>query len=563
MKTLLRTMRWALAAAMTLSGCRAEDVPEFAPELTVKTLAASVDETDVLLSGSYSYNGVGNVQLGFRYSRERTLLSEAELIRCEAGGDGRFHTGLKSLENGEYWYEAVAVLDGKETVGADGFFKIDFTLVPTIVTGIADITETGYLVTGQYSFASKRVPIRVGFFYEDSKEALAEAEFVEVAPTEGGELSMTIPFSFGVSCFYQAAAIVEGNVYRGEIKSAGMKNLSADGDANCFMVNEAGWYSFRANRPDGTTVIGDKVDWMWATGTDNGLVSNIRFADGMISFKLEKSVPASIVIGMKNGTNVVWNWHIWVTDAIDQTLGGVTFMDRNLGANNVSANSPESIGLMYQFGRKDPFIGARLMDNSIPTDVYESVPFSLDRSLERSWCADYVVNTDFMPDGFRHEGSEMDEEMAVANPMTYYGKYNAGGWSMGFETVKDFWGGVSKTKKNQDPCPAGYKVSSLSDITAFVNDVLCSSTSGATSVYGKTVEGKSTWGRIYTLGGVQYNWPATGWRAWSGVLSRPGNVIAMTTADATADKKMAIYWNWGNGDNRFCEAFPLRCVRIR
>lgn len=563
MKTLFRTMLSVLAAALTLCGCQSEDEPEIINELKVKTGAASVDETDVILSGVYTYDGLGTVKTGFRYSKERALLPETEIIACTPAEDGRFHVSLKSLENGEYWYEAVASLDGKESVGAEGFFKIDFSLVPTIVSGLADITDSGYRLTGQYSFMSKKTPIKVGFFYAATEDALADVDFVEVAPAEDGEIAYTVPFSFGVSCFYQAAAIVEGKVYRGDVKSAGMTNLSEEGDANCFVVREAGWYSFRANKPDGAPVSGDKVDWMWATGTDGTLLSNLKYADGVVSFKLERYSPASVLVALMNGDKVAWSWHIWITDAVDQTLGGVTFMDRNLGALAVSANSPESIGLMYQFGRKDPFIGTRIMDRSIATNLYESVAFSLDRSLERPWCADYVVNTALMPEGFRHVSSEMDEATAIANPMTHYGKYNAGGWNMSLDEVKDFWGGVSGSKRNQDPCPAGYKVSGLKDIRSFVNDVLCSSTSGASSVYGKTEDGKLTWGRVYTLDGVEYNWPATGWRAWSGVLARPGNVIAMTTADAISDKKMSIYWNWGNGDNYFCEAFPLRCVRMK
>lgn len=567
MKTLIRIMLSAFCAALVFTGCQSEEETDPIYTLTIKTGAAVVDETDVILSGTCTYDGPSTVNAGFRYSTVKALLSQSEFIPAVPGPDGKYATQLNSLANGEYWYQAVAELDGEISAGAEGFFKIDFSRIPTVITGIADITDDGYLLSGSYSFSSKKIPVRTGFFYASSEEGLASAEFTEVQPSAGGGLSYIVPLSFGSTCFYQAAAIVEDITYRGEVKSAGMTDLSAAGDANCFIVNEKGWYSFRTCKPDGTEVAGDFAGWIWATGLEGGIVSNVNYADGKVTFKLEKDDPASVIIALFSGQTVVWNWHIWVSDVKDQTLGGVTFQDRNLGANNVSANNPGSIGLMYQFGRKDPFIGTCVMDRTIATNLYESVAFSLDRSLDRPWCADYIVNTELMPEGFKHLTADMDEATAISNPMTHYGKYNAGGWALSNAQAQDLWGGVSGLKRNQDPCPAGYKVAAFSDYTAFINGVLLNSSSGATSVYGQTEDGKLTWGRIYTLDGEQYNWPATGWRAWSGIIARPGNGIAMSSANIYegTEKAVSIYWNWGTapGRNYFCEAFPLRCVRMK
>lgn len=560
----------AALAASVLFSCQEKPLPEPDPEyvLTVKTGRADVDETDVVLNGSYTYDGPDAVNVGLRYAADKSALASAELINCVADESGKFSTEVKGLANGEYYYQAVASVGDKEPVcGAEGFFKVDFSLVPTIVTGVADITDAGYVLKGEYAFSSKKVAIKVGFRYAATAEAIASAEFVEVAPEETGSFSTVVPLSFGASCFYQAVAVVEGTEYKGEVKSAGMTDLSVNGIANCYIVKETGWYMFPAKKADGSVAAGNSAGWIWATGTDKNLVSNVAYSDGVISFKVEKYAQASVVIALYNGDTCVWTWHIWMSDVAPQTLGTTTFLDRNLGAIAKSADEPGSIGLMYQFGRKDPFIGTNMMDKTIATNLYESTAFSLDRTLDRPWCADYVVNTDYKDNKFSHAAGEFDQAKADANPMTHMGGYNTGGWSLSNEQIKDFWGGVSGSKQMNDPCPAGYKVPVLADYVAFINNVLLNSTSGTTSRYGVTADGKQTWGRVYTLDGVLYDWPATGWRAWSGVIARPGNVIALNTASVTdgTEHSMQIYWNWGNtpGKNWMVEAFPLRCVMIK
>lgn len=64
-----------------------------------------------------------------------------------------------------------------------------------------------------------------------------------------------------------------------------------------------------------------------------------------------------------NGTyTTLWSWHIWVTD---YTPSG-QWMDRNLGA--TSSGPPQndtdvsSLGLLYQWGRKDPFAGTTTLE---------------------------------------------------------------------------------------------------------------------------------------------------------------------------------------------------------
>lgn len=554
-KTLFLSLSALCALTMVISSCKKEPAPEPVFTLTVKTGAADVDETDVTLNGSYTYDGTETVTVGFRYAADKASLATAQLIPATAE-NGKFSTTLKSLANGEYFYRAVASAKGEEVLGAEGFFKVDFSKVPTVTTGVADLTQDGYVLSGSYSFSSKKIPIKVGFFYAASEADLAKATLHEVTPDGDNKLTLTVPFSFGSNCFFQTGAIVEGETYRGEVKSAGMTDLTAAGNANCFIVKEAGWYSFKTNKPDGTAVDGDKADWLWATGTDKGLISNVNYAGGTISFKVEKYEQASIVIALFKASVIVWSWHIWMSDVKDQPINGYGFQDRNLGANALSANEPASIGLLYQWGRKDPFIGTRVMDNSL-SGKYESIPFSLDRSLEYPFCADYVLNdqTGLFFDVPRVMTSEAN---ATAHPMTYYGVSGQGNWEMSSAEIANFW----KADSNQNPCPAGYRVPEITDYTGALMDYLMQSSTGATAVYGKTADGKNTWGRIYTLGGVDYNWPATCLRNWAGYIINTGVCIAMTSATLVdGQKKFHNIWNWSADTDYIEKAAPLRCIK--
>lgn len=69
----------------------------------------------------------------------------------------------------------------------------------------------------------------------------------------------------------------------------GENDLSAYGVANCYMVHTAGTYSFRTRRIDNTPIQNiAKADWLWVSrvgaSENNELISDISYADGMISF---------------------------------------------------------------------------------------------------------------------------------------------------------------------------------------------------------------------------------------------------------------------------------------
>lgn len=79
------------------------------------------------------------------------------------------------------------------------------------------------------------------------------------------------------------------------------------------------------------------------------------------------SVHGNAVVVIKDASDsVLWSWHIWVTDykpnstdtehtTISNGRRDYIFMDRNLGATSATPGDIGTVGLLYQWGRKDPF----------------------------------------------------------------------------------------------------------------------------------------------------------------------------------------------------------------
>ena len=112
-----------------------------------------------------------------------------------------------------------------------------------------------------------------------------------------------------------------------------------------------------------------------ATNTTNGTIVNgtITVDRRLQEGKTLVTVPltgteGNAVIALRStlGENpIVWSFHIWVSDVNDiacsTTMGSYSILDRNIGATSCLGKDqdergyPNSFGLYYQWGRKDPF----------------------------------------------------------------------------------------------------------------------------------------------------------------------------------------------------------------
>ena len=182
---------------------------------------------------------------------------------------------------------------------------------------------------------------------------------------------------------------------------------------------------------------------------------------------------------------VIWSWHIWVSpDIIDPntkaikedcvekwTLNDYDVLDRNLGAlanrpveeQTDNTKSVASMGLLYQWGRKDPFIGAAYSNDNFPssnpTGVLPVVHYYENWDTENI-TSDLIDYTITHPTHLIFGGSENNPTgLSSVTAIDEEGETKTiGGYLWGTNnglstTVKDLG-----SKTIYDPCPVGYRV---------------------------------------------------------------------------------------------------------
>jgi hypothetical protein len=219
----------------------------------------------------------------------------------------------------------------------------------------------------------------------------------------------------------------------GEEDTNEFADLSAVESANCYIVSEAGDYKFKAvlGNSDATAGNVKSVEVLWESfGTDvapnvGDLVASVSYKNGYIRFSTPETFKeGNAVIAAKNSKGVIlWSWHIWMTDKpADQVYynNAGTMMDRNIGATSATPGDVGALGLLYQWGRKDPFLGSSSINDAVEARSTVTWPE-----------LDNIVVT---------------PGLIERNPMTYYG---------GCYAVNSSW---ASEKTIYDPCPVGYRV---------------------------------------------------------------------------------------------------------
>ena len=221
--------------------------------------------------------------------------------------------------------------------------------------------------------------------------------------------------------------------------------------ANCYIVSESGLYKFETIKGNRRKPVGDVVsaEVLWETfGTDvapnvGDLVKKVSYKNGEVTFQTADTFKeGNAVIAVKDASgNILWSWHIWFTDppkehAYIRNAG--TMMDRNLGATSATPGDVGALGLFYQWGRKDPFLGASSISSE--TEAKSTI----------TW-----------PSPVWSDSSTGTITYATTNPTTfiYENDYNYDWYYTGSSSTNNSrWTSLSKTKSIYDPCPAGWRV---------------------------------------------------------------------------------------------------------
>ena len=284
------------------------------------------------------------------------------------------------------------------------------------------------------------------------------------------------------------------------VSQSGIQTLSENGTANCYIVSAAGDYRFKAVQGNSTTSVGTvgSVAVLWesygtsTTPSVGSLVKSVSYDNGYVYITTADTFKeGNAVIAAKNSSGtILWSWHIWLTDQPQEQVyynNAGTMMDRNLGATATTKGSVYSLGLLYQWGRKDPFLGSSSISSNSK-----------------------AASTITWPSAVTSSSSNGTIDYAVQHPTTfisYNSSYSYYDWYHGSDNAR--WG-VSKTK--YDPCPPGWKVPSGGSSGVWAKAY--GSSSSFTKTYDSTNKGTDFSGYFGSASSIWY--PDAGYLYYSG-----------------------------------------------
>ena len=291
---------------------------------------------------------------------------------------------------------------------------------------------------------------------------------IDMSNTSENPYSRTCYLSYNRKYYYCTYFIQNDELVLGEINAfttgkdpvikdlslSSATDLSKNGTANCYIVSKSGLYKIKTVKGNNVNRVLTNVaspELLWETfGTDVApsrmdLISGVCYKDGYLIFKTADTFrEGNAVIAAKDAEgNILWSWHIWFTDQPQEQVyynGAGTMMDRNLGATSATPGDVGALGLLYQWGRKDPFLGS----SSIHPD---------DMTLAKS--------TITWPSAVLSNSSKGTISYATANPTTFieYNSSNYDWYYTGSESTDNTRWTTSETSKSiYDPCPAGWRV---------------------------------------------------------------------------------------------------------
>ena len=228
-------------------------------------------------------------------------------------------------------------------------------------------------------------------------------------------------------------------------------DLSSSTSANCYIISEAGLYKFKTVKGNSTTSVGSvaSASILWETFGTSASPDHLELIDGVcykgdyIAFKTAYTFKeGNAVIAAKDASgNILWSWHIWLTDQPQAHVyynNAGTMMDRNLGATSATPGDVGAFGLLYQWGRKDPFLGSSSISSST-----------------------FAQSTISWPSSVTSNSSNGTIEYATAHPTTFI-TYNSNKYDWYYtgssSTDNTRWTTSSSDKSIYDPCPAGWRV---------------------------------------------------------------------------------------------------------
>lgn len=257
-----------------------------------------------------------------------------------------------------------------------------------------------------------------------------------------------------------------------EADAVGAVDLSALEMANCYIVQTPGSYMFKADNqfnlgeglpvPPQMNPVSARLLWQ----TEAGLITDVELVRGedwpFIRFNVAKAEGNAVIAALGEDGEIQWSWHIWMprdkVTAVEMSTG-YEVMSMNLGALNNTPGDAASYGMLYQWGRKDPFPAAATLTGT--TATVGAPIFDIDgnevRITNSSWYSDddntiaySIANPTVCLSNYAHYATSVD--WLVDSDDSLWGNPN------GHDYEGDDKFPSSGRKTCYDPSPAGWRV---------------------------------------------------------------------------------------------------------
>lgn len=247
-------------------------------------------------------------------------------------------------------------------------------------------------------------------------------------------------------------------------------DLSAIEMANCYIVKEPGLYRFMADNqfnlgeglPTPPEISPTEAILVWQTvpGSISSVGLEIYNNKPYVEFEVSEANGNAIIAVVNEEGTIQWSWHIWmplqeVTSVMSSS--GYDVMNMNLGALINDPGNPDAYGMLYQWGRKDPFPASATLTGTTAT---VSAPM-------------YDINGNEVTVGNSSWASTTDNTIgfAIAHPtvcLSNYAQYSkTRDWLTPSESDDMLWGASTGRKTCYDPSPAGWRVAPRDAFTHF------------------------------------------------------------------------------------------------
>lgn len=173
-------------------------------------------------------------------------------------------------------------------------------------------------------------------------------------------------------------------------------DLSAEDTANCYITHTQSVVKFRADvkgngADDGRSRYmatygaqiegGSYAEVVWEATYDGDKTRSTAIIDGAPLYAEDGyiylttgAIEGNALVALCSGSGeILWSWHMWVTDAEigSSEANGLEWMDRNIGALTIEMSDIANRGMLYQWGRKEPFLPSPAEYIAMPTHSYD------------------------------------------------------------------------------------------------------------------------------------------------------------------------------------------------